>query len=209
MVTWQWSLVFLVAAAVLVPAAVILAKAGDEIAERTGLGGVLVGTILLAGTTSLPEVVTDVAAALADAPDLAVGDLFGSSMANMAILAVLDLAHRGRVWPSVELARARVAATAIALTALAALAIATPPGLQIGWVGLDTIAIAEPGPNGAVVRQKTIAVPAAFQDAPNSCTCGVAEVIPRGAFRRRTGPRGRRSSRPSRGRSPGRAGVGC
>ena len=46
--------------------------------------------LLLAGATSLPEVATDVSAALEGAPDLAVGDLFGSSMANMAILAIID-----------------------------------------------------------------------------------------------------------------------
>lgn len=140
--TWQWVLAFLVAALVLVRAAVTLARAGDEIAERTALGRVFVGTLLLAGATSLPELVTDVTAALADAPDLAVGDLLGSSMANMAILAVLDLSYRGRVWPSVELAHARVAAMAIALTALVAMGIATPPGWRIGWVGLDTVAVA-------------------------------------------------------------------
>lgn len=62
--------------------------------------------VLVAGATSLPEVVTDVSASLADAPDLAVGDLFGSSMANMAILAVLDLHERRRVWPQVEVGHA-------------------------------------------------------------------------------------------------------
>ncbi len=140
--SWQWAVVFFAAAAVLVRAAVTLARAGDEIAERTGLGRVFVGTLLLAGATSLPEVVTDVTAVIADAPDLAVGDLLGSSMANMAILAVLDLSYRGRVWPSVELAHARVAAIAIALTALVAIAISTPPGWRIGWVGIDTIGVA-------------------------------------------------------------------
>lgn len=138
----HWLLVFAAAAVVLVRAALSLARSGDEIADRTGLGRVFVGTLLLAGATSLPEVATDVSAVLADAPDLAVGDLLGSSMANMAILALIDLAHRGRVWPSVELAHARVAAMAIALTALVAMAIATPPGLRIGWVGLDTVAVA-------------------------------------------------------------------
>jgi cation:H+ antiporter len=140
--TWQWALVFLAAAAVLVRASVALAVAGDEVAVRSGLGRVLVGTVLLAGATSLPEVVTDVSAALADAPDLAVGDVLGSSMANMAILAIIDLRHRGRVWPSVELAHARVAAIAMALPAMATLGILTPPGLRLGWVGVDTIGVA-------------------------------------------------------------------
>lgn len=139
---WQWLLVFAGGGVLLVRAAVALASAGDQIAERTGLSRAFVGTLLLAGATSMPELLTDVSAVLADAPDLAVGDLFGSSMANMAILAILDLIHRGTVWPSVELAHARVGAVAIALTAVAALGVLTPPGLSLGWVGLDTIAVA-------------------------------------------------------------------
>jgi heme exporter protein D len=42
----------------------------------------------------------------------------GSSMANMAILAVVDLLARRRVLPSVELNQARLASVAIGLTAL-------------------------------------------------------------------------------------------
>ncbi len=133
--------VFLVMASVVVAAGARLAAAGDEIAERSGWGRLFVGTLLLAFATSMPEVVADVTAAAAGAPDLAVADLFGSSMANMAILALIDLRHRGRVWPVVELGHARVAAVAIALTALAALGIHTPPGLRIGRMGVTTILI--------------------------------------------------------------------
>ncbi|MGD9797996.1 MAG: sodium:calcium antiporter [Acidimicrobiia bacterium] len=134
--------VFAAAAAVLTLAGVQLARAGDEIAERAGLSRLFVGMLLVAGATSLPEIVTDVSAAVADAPDLAVGDLFGSSMANMAILAVVDLLHRHRVWAHVEIGHARVASVAVALTALATMGIVTPAGLTVGWVGVDTIAIA-------------------------------------------------------------------
>lgn len=122
-------------------AGVRLAKAGDQIVERTGLGRLFIGTVLLAFATSLPELVTDITAAATGAPDLAVADLFGSSMANMAILAIVDLRHRGRVWPGVELGHARVAAVGIVLTALAALGIHTPAGATIGWVGVTPILI--------------------------------------------------------------------
>jgi cation:H+ antiporter len=138
----QWIAVFGVAGAALVWAGIGLARAGDEIATGTGVGGLLVGTILIAAATSLPEVVAAVSAAIADAPELAVGDLFGSGMANMAILAVIDLMTRRRLWPSVELGHARVASVAIGLTSLAVLATLTPVGIAIGWVGLDTVGIA-------------------------------------------------------------------
>jgi cation:H+ antiporter len=120
---------------------IVLARAGDEIAARTGLGGLFVGMLLLAGATSLPEIATDVSASLAGAPALAVGDLFGSSMANMAILATIDLLHRGGVWTSVSLGHARVAALAIALTTIAVLAVVQPPGVAVGWVGIETLVI--------------------------------------------------------------------
>lgn len=133
--------IFVAAAAVVVGAGIVLAKAGDQIAERTGLGGLFVGMLLLAGATSLPEVATDISASLAGAPDIAVGDLFGSSMANMAILAIVDLVHRGRVWPSIGLGHARLATIAISLTAIAVLGIVAPTGIAIGWIGIEPIII--------------------------------------------------------------------
>ncbi len=138
---WQWVAIFLVAGGAVAAAGVSLARSGDQIATQTGLGGLLVGMLLLSTATSLPEIAVDISAALEGAPDLAVGDLFGSSMANMAILAIIDLAHRGRVWPGVGLGHSRLAATAIGLTAVAVLAILVPSGISIGWVGLDTIFI--------------------------------------------------------------------
>lgn len=133
--------IFVGAAAIVVVAGIVLARDGDTIAERSGMGGLLVGMLLLAGATSLPEVATDVSAALAGAPDLAVGDLFGSSMANMAILAIVDLAYRGRVWTRVGLGQARVASVAIILTSIAVLGILVPSGIAIGAVGIETIGI--------------------------------------------------------------------
>lgn len=138
---WQWLVLFLVAGVFVVLAGTKLARAGDEIATRTGLGGLLVGMLMLSVATSLPELAVGVSASLGGAPDLAVGDLFGSSMANMAILAILDVAHRGRVWPAVGGGHARLAAVAIGLTSFAVLAVLAPSGLTIGWVGVETIGI--------------------------------------------------------------------
>lgn len=134
-------LVFGLSAGAVAGAGIVLAQSGDAIAKRTGLGGLVVGMFLLAGATSLPEIATDVSAALADAPDLAVGDLFGSSMANMAILALVDLVYRGRVWTRVGLGQARLAAVAIALTSVALLALLIPRSFAIGWIGVETVVI--------------------------------------------------------------------
>ena len=138
---WQWIVVFVASAAVIMLAGTFLARAGDSIATRTRLGGLFVGMLLMASATSLPEIVTDVSAALAGAPDLAVADLFGSSMANMAILGLLDLTSRRNVWPGIELGHARVGAIAITLTALIVLGVISPTGIRIGWLGIEPIVV--------------------------------------------------------------------
>ena len=82
---------FLLSAAVVVISAIKLAEYGDVIAVRTRLGGVFVGTIFLAGATSLPELIASVSAFQAGVPNLAAGNLFGSNMVNMLLLALVDL----------------------------------------------------------------------------------------------------------------------
>ena len=87
---------FLASAAIIVFASMQLAKYGDVIALRTKLGGMLVGTLLLAAATSLPEVLTTVTACLQGEPNLAAGNLFGSNALNILILAILDMMHSQR-----------------------------------------------------------------------------------------------------------------
>lgn len=134
--------VFIVSAAVLVLSGIRLARDGDVIAEGTGLGGLWVGAILVAGATSLPELVTDVSAVRQGTPGLAVGDLFGSSMANMLVLAVADLLTRHtRVLTRVAVNQLAVGTIAVVLTTIAALGVLVPgrPVLGFGWA---TVAIA-------------------------------------------------------------------
>lgn len=115
-------LIFLLAAGAIFVAGTALARNGATIAERTGLGHVWVGALLVAGATSLPEIATGSAAVLRDAPDLAAGGLFGSNMANMALLAVIALVYsRARVIQREALGIALTASVAIALTTIAVL----------------------------------------------------------------------------------------
>ena len=133
-------LIFLLSAAAVAGAGMRLAKDGDTIAEGTGLGGMWVGAILVAAATSLPELVTDVNAVLQGNPSLAVGDLVGSSMANMMVLAVADLLGRSpRLLTRVAINQALVGALGICLTILAAIGIMAGSGLgrvPFGWATL-------------------------------------------------------------------------
>ena len=134
--------IFAVMSVIIIGAGVLLAKSGDRIADVTGLGGLLIGMVLVAAATSLPEIAVAVSAVVVeDSPDLAIGNLLGSNMANMALLAVVDLAYRGRVWHRVGSGHARTAAVGIALTAVATLAILRPFELALGWVGIESFII--------------------------------------------------------------------
>ena len=78
-------------AVVVIIAAAFLPKIGEGIAETTGLGQTFVGNIFIAFSTSLPEVVVSIAAVRIDAVDLAIGNLFGSNIFNILILAIDDI----------------------------------------------------------------------------------------------------------------------
>lgn len=112
---------------VIVVAGTFLSKFADQFADATGFGKLLVGSILLAGATSLPELSVDVAAVRIGEVDLAMGDLLGSSLMNLLILAVLDLSiySRGKMLSRVASAHALSAQMAIVLTGLIGIALLT------------------------------------------------------------------------------------
>lgn len=86
---------FIACAAVIGFAGSQLSRYGDVIAEKTGLGGQWIGLILLATVTSLPELATGISAVMiVEAPDLAVGNVLGSCIFNLAMLALLDVLCR-------------------------------------------------------------------------------------------------------------------
>lgn len=131
---------FILLAAVVAGAGVVLARAADAIAEITRLGRLLVGSIALAAATSLPELSVDIAAVQAGHTDLAAGDLLGSSLMNLLILAGIDLCrHNGRKMLSREAASHALSATlAIAVTGLAGCAILTAgklPAVTVFGIG--------------------------------------------------------------------------
>ncbi|ACO03131.1 MAG TPA: sodium:proton exchanger [Persephonella sp.] len=74
-----------------------LVKYGDMIAEKLNIGRTTVGVIFVASITSLPELITGISSVTyADTPDIAAGDIFGSCMFNLLILAFLDAFFRDK-----------------------------------------------------------------------------------------------------------------
>lgn len=137
----MWSVViFIVSAGFVVLASTQMARYSDVIAIKTGLGRLFIGTVLLAAATSLPEVVTNVASIMQGLPDLAAGDLLGSCIVNVLIIALLDIMNqRAHVLRRVALTHTLTAALGISMLGLAVLFILARLNIGIFWIGLDSI----------------------------------------------------------------------
>jgi cation:H+ antiporter len=78
---------------IIIIVAVALPFFANQIAQSTGLGQSFVGTFFLAASTSLPEIAVSIAAVRMGSIDLAVGNLLGSNIFNVLILALDDLLY--------------------------------------------------------------------------------------------------------------------
>jgi cation:H+ antiporter len=136
-------LVFVGSGLVVVMAGTLLARFAEQIAEPTGMGRLWIGSVLLAGATSLPELTTDVSAVTLGAADLAVGDLFGSSMANMLILGVVDLLMRQKqMLRQAAFDHALAASLALSLNALAAIMVLLRSEVSVLGISPGSLALA-------------------------------------------------------------------
>lgn len=130
---------FAVCAVIVIVAGTILTKSADAIAEITGFGRLLIGSILLAGATSLPELTVDISAIRMGAADLAIGDLLGSCLANLLILAILDLTQKstGGMLSRRSARHALSGSVSVALMSVAGLAILTASRIpNTTWLGI-------------------------------------------------------------------------
>jgi len=86
---------FIICALLIYVAGSRLSKCGDIIAEKSGLGHAWIGLVLLAAVTSLPELFNGISAVVfVKVPDLAVGNVVGACLINMAVIGVLALVQQ-------------------------------------------------------------------------------------------------------------------
>jgi cation:H+ antiporter len=133
---------FLLTSLAIVFAAYNLAKFGDVIAVRTRLGGMFIGLLLLAGATSLPELLTSISSLQQNSPNLAAGNLMGSNGFNMLLLAVVDMANRNkRILRNAALKHALSGSLTVFMIGLVVFFMLANIPLKIGWVGVDSLLI--------------------------------------------------------------------
>jgi cation:H+ antiporter len=128
---------------VIILAAINLADAAETLAEVTGFGRTVMGSFLLAISTSLPELVTTTTAARMGLLDMAVGNILGANLFNLALLFPVDLFYReGGLLAVVSPLHLITAFMGILMAALVYLGLARPSRVLLGDVGLNSLFIA-------------------------------------------------------------------
>ena len=118
----------------------VLPFVGAELAQLMNWNESFVGTLLVTTATSAPEIAVTLAAARMGALNLAIGNVFGSNMFNIVILAIDDIFYRqGPLLAHVSLAHAASALTAVIMTgmAIAAMSYRRAAGASLAILSLD------------------------------------------------------------------------
>jgi cation:H+ antiporter len=133
---------FAIATIVLVAVVPFLVDASTGIAEITGLGTGFIGVALLSVVTSLPELIAALAAMRINAFDMAVGNLFGSSVFNMFALGLADFFYfEGSFLSAIDSNFVLVGLLGLVLTAMALLGTLARVERRILFIELDSAAI--------------------------------------------------------------------
>jgi cation:H+ antiporter len=138
---WNVWLQFFVIAGAITVAGAQLSRYGDVLAEKTGMGRTWLGLVVLAFVTSLPELATGTSAILwVEAPDITVGDLLGSCMFNLLILAVVDLLYPpGPVLTAADRGHLLAACFGVVILGVSIMGLISPPLLaSLGHVSLSS-----------------------------------------------------------------------
>lgn len=133
---------YILFALLVVGAAIALPYFADHLAEQTGMNKSFIGTLLVAATTSLPELVVSIAAVRMGSVDIAVGNLLGSNIFNMLILAFDDLIYqKGSLYMNVNPDHALSGLVALLMTSVVGISILYSTPYKRYILGIDAIII--------------------------------------------------------------------
>jgi cation:H+ antiporter len=142
----QAALQYALAALAVLAAGIALPFVGARLAEATGWHRTFVGTLFVAGATSLPELVVTVSALRIGAVDMAIANLLGSNLFNVLILAVDDVFFRkGPLLAFVSPLHAVSAVSAVVMTGIVVVALLYRPKTRVlrtvGWVSIGLFTV--------------------------------------------------------------------
>ncbi len=132
---------YALAALVVVATGTLLPFVGEQMATVMGWRRTFVGTLFVAFATSVPEVVVTVAAVRIGALDMAIGNLFGSNLFDIVIVAVDDLCFLpGPILAHASPLHAVSALSAVMMTGVTIVGLLYRPTTQlfraVGWASL-------------------------------------------------------------------------
>jgi len=136
---------FALAALVVLVAGSWLPALASDLAQALGLSRSFVGTVFLALVTTMPEMAVTLAALRMGALDMAIGNLLGSNLFNVVVLAVDDLFYtRGPLLADAAPVHAGTAATALLMTGLVIVGLVMRPQGRVlrvtSWVSVGLVA---------------------------------------------------------------------
>ncbi len=140
----EWHRFGLAAAAVLL-AGSGLPHIGDQLAQALGFSRSFAGTLFLALATTLPEMAVTLSALRLRALDMAIGNLLGSNLFNVTILAVDDAFYlRGPLLAEASPVHVGTAVTAVVMSALVMVGLLLRPRGRVlrvlSWVSVGLLA---------------------------------------------------------------------
>ncbi|HSR88677.1 MAG TPA: hypothetical protein VLL07_06955 [Pontiella sp.] len=153
---------FLAMAALVLLSGIRLSIYGDALGDRTGLGSALIGLVFLAAVTSLPELVVSLTSViqntdLAKGADLATGNMLGSNVFNLLILALMALLFPRRFDPR-KLESPHTDTTVYGLIMLGIFAIAflttRMAAMRVPLLGCSWPVLALPVAYGLIIRRE-------------------------------------------------------
>ena len=136
---------FALAAGVVLVAGSWLPGVADGLAQALGLSRSFVGTVFMALVTTLPEMAVTLGALRLGALDMAIGNLLGSNLFNVIILAVDDACYvRGPLLAVAAPVHAGTAVTALVMTGLVIIGLVMRPQGRLlrvlSWVSVGLVA---------------------------------------------------------------------
>ncbi len=92
-----WGLIFFISLAVLAKAADYFIDASEKIGLALGISPFFIGVSIIAFGTSLPELLTSLMAVAHHAPQMVMGDIIGSNIANILLVAGVAAVAAGKI----------------------------------------------------------------------------------------------------------------
>ena len=120
-------------------AGVALELAGNTLADRAGINGVIFGATVLATATALPEISSGIAAVRLGDNALALGDIFGGNAFQVCLFLLADLIAGRPVLPTAGRLNSWLASLGVALTAIYAIGVVGRPYRCVARLGPDSV----------------------------------------------------------------------